>query len=1136
MLRWLLRFSGWLLSITALGIVVVGLLAATLYWNRARVLENSLEFLAKPFEVEVGKVHLFPLGQIRVEDLRLTPRRIDSDGKMLTVPELVLTYDFADLQSNRKVRSLLLKEPELVLTDPMISGLGQEGGAPREAFEFDLRSLGFFTESVKVESGHFRLESGELPPVVANWDLTVPALDFDEDGVLRNPIDLSLSDVRVELPSEPTSARSILLRGRANQDLSSIEILDLRLEGLDLTLTPEWISPKKKNAASAPTERPSLPELALRSLSLGESRFRISGFDGSDEQVAIPETEFDASASFSGISYREGSWTSESSLSLELRNVAIGSIAAQLASADQVSIELESLETLLREHRFARLELQGIDVVLSDEGLARCRENAHREPDNPPDSVAQDDPPKAWVFDEVEVGGGTFLMKDLTLDGKESVRLETRVDGRLRDLRFGGEDGFASEGIQEVQLADTRLWAPGVTVGNLSLLHLKAAEGTVDWRKFDFNNRIESLRVSGAEINFTDEALGAWLKPDGPERATGPENRPVYKVADLDIREGTLVADSQFASGRVPKITAQFSMTNDPDEETDPFAYLLQFMDLELRNHSIITDQDSAPAASPIAEEQVFTVREIDVRSTAEMLQRDREVGEVTLRGAVLRVGNGLKALVGTDEEEADATPDPDPAQAAGDPNLAAVPTWTLKRVKVTESQVQFESLLPEIEGLNFAIETTLTDVPLSPAGILAQEKIQQVELAGLEIRDPYDSFIPVAMLPTIFVKFSLAGLARQEIEKIDLITPSLFVGQGLFWWVDYQRNFRAQNEGTSFGVPDGEAEDVEPEESSPTNWVIKEIEATSGKIVIAPTGIPIGVVPFPFNASTNLKDGRIELKLEIPDEESSVYEFPNYKVELYGLEGDVLFNVPVQQVDNNLYQQFRLDRLRWKDYEAQNVFLEVTFDADGVYGKVEGDAYGGYVNGAFNFYLNDPGKWDAWITGSRLESKPLTDVLAPQNFRMEGPVYLVLVTEGRDKTLGETTGEVETLAPGWFDITKLDELLARLPDDWSQLQTGLAEIGIEALKRFEYDKGAGSLTFQGREGDLDLRFTGPYGSRTFHLQLHDTRSEKQTKLTATPATGEGETTENPREPAPTAAARPVPEAAARPIATAVRD
>ena len=279
-----------------------------------------------------------------------------------------------------------------------------------------------------------------------------------------------------------------------------------------------------------------------------------------------------------------------------------------------------------------------------------------------------------------------------------------------------------------------------------------------------------------------------------------------------------------------------------------------------------------------------------------------------------------------------------------------------------------------------------------------------------------------------------------------------------------------------------------EGSDANEPDWQIKEINASAGKIVIAPTGVPIALVPLPFNATTKMSDGAIELKLSIPDEDY-IYHFQDYKVDLHGLEGKVQFNVPVQDENNNLVQTFALDRAIFRKYEAENLYLTVTFDSNGVYGKFGGDAYSGYTEGEFNFYLNDPGKWDAWIAGTDFDTGPLTDVIVPENFKMNGLATVKIVSEGRGKVPGETTGEITLETPGWFNITKLDEILEGLPPEWNQLQRSLTTLGLTALKRFDYEQGAGSLSLHEQEGGLELRFAGPYGTRGLNLHLHDERN-----------------------------------------------
>jgi hypothetical protein len=232
-----------------------------------------------------------------------------------------------------------------------------------------------------------------------------------------------------------------------------------------------------------------------------------------------------------------------------------------------------------------------------------------------------------------------------------------------------------------------------------------------------------------------------------------------------------------------------------------------------------------------------------------------------------------------------------------------------------------------------------------------------------------------------------------------------------------------------------------------------------------------------------------------------------------------------VEDVNNNLVQTFTLKRAKWKDYEARDLFLSVTFDENGVYGKFGGAAYDGYTEGQFNFYLKDEGKWDAWIAGTGLDTGPITSVIAPGTFLMDGKVSLKLISEGRRKVVGKTSGEFRTTTPGWFDVTKLDTILATLPPEWNSLQRSLTELSLIALKRFDYDSGSGSLSFLNREGTLDLRFEGDDGTRALRLQAHDERNPNRSAAITTTKTG------TPSPPAESSA--PLPEASARPAGAA---
>lgn len=1151
-------------------LILVAVVSSLVYFNRARLLNETLAILVAPFRVSVGDIDFHRIGEVRIRDLQLTPKNAPEGTLLASVPETVITYRLQELRATRKLGTIELRQADILFNDAILAAMKTTEAAPAvagapEGERFSLATLAFFTEFFTIRDSRITIDLEDLPRVEASWKFRSGALELDESGLNREAVELELTHIEIGEDAENGRIARLAASGRMSPDFSRLRIDAIRIDRPELRLTPA-LFPEPAPASSQPGQgadstgltrsgsaaaKRTAIDLFIQSLTVSEGSIALTGFDGKTGRPALPDLFFDSSFSFRDLSFTDGKWGSGAPLSFSLTNVALGRAPAQLLSGELIDVQIDDPGALVQDRIVSALNLKGMDLIVSDNSLQPFRtSNPAAAPGDAPDAI----PPggtRPWVLEKVTLENGSILMQDLTIDGAKAPHFETAIQGTLEQLRLGG-DGFQSDGLQSIVLEGAKLRAPESEAAADPIFSLERAEMTGRWSDFQKENRIDRLAVRGPKIHFTDAALGRWLDSAGVigEDEPRPVNRPVYEVSELDVTGGRLTADSSFAVGKVPKIYSGFSLKSAPATGEAPVTYHLQMTDFEVRNHPRLIEAAGPPVpptlfpkalepreAGPLSEAEVFSVKQIEVDFTAAQLQRTRRIGKLKMSGALLTVGEGLKAIAtpGSEPEktETGATPAPVTPAPANPPNPAVptvipeagkasppsaggrLPAWLFEEVEITGSQVRFEALIPQVEGLQFAIETRLNEVPLSLDGLLAQEKLQKIELAGIEIKDPYDSFITVALLPTIFVEFSLAGLARQEIEKIDLIGPSLYVGQGLFWWIDYQRNFREQNEGASVGIQPGVAVARKPD------WVIKTINATAGKIVISPTGVPIGIVPFPFNATTNMTDGKIELKLNIPDEDH-VYRFPDYKVDLYGLTGDVQFNVPVQNLNNNLVQTFTLKRAVWKEHEAKELYITVTFDGKGIYGQFGGASYGGYAKGQFNFYLDDPGKWDAWVTGTEMDTGPLTKVIVPDTFLMEGRVSLKVISEGRDKIVGETTGEFQTTTKGWFDVTKLDKILEELPPEWTTLQRSLAELSLVALKRFDYDKGTGSLYFRNREGALNLRFAGDYGSRELNLHLHDDTKTNQQSAARIKVSGD----EIPTNPLPEASARPVQPAA----------
>lgn len=892
-------------------------------------------------------------------------------------------------------------------------------------------------------------------------------------------------------------------------------------------------------------------DVVVNALSLRDAEVRVSGFQGGKGGWAFPDSRLKTGIAWRGLHWDGQRLKTDGPLMLAFSGLRIGEgfpDSGPLAEVEGIEIGFDPAQ-LLGRGRVESIRLTSPRLNLTPESTRELRElmGGTRAPNG-----AGEKSPAPWEIGEVSVSGGQISAAGWEWEGRRLPGVSLGLSADLHELsaeRFQVEKPAASA-KQAVEVTDLRIEGaqPDQAVASVDRVMVEFSLPDLLSQRRLSRLAIEQPELTLTDQALPDW-MATW-QPAGAESGPAEEKTaPAWAADDLSVTGGRLTLDSEAFGGRLPDLQGEFSLAALPvadpieaepvDARQRPLRLRLGQLRVRDRGQTSMAqgaDAEAKPAATEpeppaggrlgglfpqdppvaqelpakapadrqasIAEQDVAMLRELSIDFTPQGVQQERRIERIEVKGGEFQVGDALQRLVTGGEtatapkagEEAAPAPvqapapappavDPAPQAAAG--GAAKPPGWRVGEVSITETQVRFQALIPQIEGLEFGIETKLLDVPLSQEGILSQDQRQKIEIAGIEIRDPYDSFITVAFLPTIFVEFSLAGLVNQRIEKIDLLHPAIHVGQGLFWWIEYQRNYRKQNEGVAIGGAAAEAAGVG---GGASDWVIDEINAHFGKIVIAPAGQPLGIVPFPFSASTNLNKGEIALKLQIPKEQQHVYQFPDFELDLYGLKGDIEFNVPIKQQDNNLVQTFTLDRAVWKQHEAQDLYLSVTYDAKGVYGKFGGAAYGGYAEGQFNAYLEDLGRWDAWIAGTDMNMGPITGALTPENFLMDGKVNAKLVSQGKGLLFGETTGEVRTLSPGRIHITKLDDILADLPEGWSQLKQSATRLSLDTLKEFSYDTGRADLYFVNQDGWLRLDLEGPSGSRRFQVQAHDWR------------------------------------------------
>jgi hypothetical protein len=593
---------------------------------------------------------------------------------------------------------------------------------------------------------------------------------------------------------------------------------------------------------------------------------------------------------------------------------------------------------------------------------------------------------------------------------------------------------------------------------------------------FFARREVRTLRLARPDVELSPAVTSRFSKPAGTTRQpsapvaasdSNPFSLHGVRARDLSITDGRLKL-KEFGNG-IPDIETGIAIRSDGD----PAIYHVTLQDLT--------------AASPDVDPGTFARVESVVGEVHSERIWNSVIDSIIVNGAEIEIGKAMSSLVQPNPEPTVgsapvAAPRSEPAAVrgpSGDP-------WRIEKATVVNSQLTVADVVPLLDPVTFGVTLSISRLPLTHEGLLTQTDPQRIELARLRINSAYGGTgsLPVATLDTVFVEFSLAGLLEKKIDRVEIVSPVIYVGEQLFWYVDY---FRKTAGNPDDSLPSASAS---PSSAAAENqvWSVGRVDAYFGKLRLALKGSVIdSLPPLPFSCSTELDRGRVDLTLEIP--RGTYRPSTHWPLEVDVEEGTAAFNLPIRQKDNNLVQVFRASELRYgkgKPFLAHNVYSSVTYDKNGVYGKFGGELYNGYVNGGFDIYLDDNLSWDCWVAGERIAMKPLTDVMTPEYLQMQGPAHFKLEAYGDIESLYTGTGSFWTSKPGELTITGLDALREKMPDIWAPLEASLAIRGVETMRDFPFESCRGDFKLYGREGNLTLRLAGPRGLRALDLRVHD--------------------------------------------------
>ena len=739
--------------------------------------------------------------------------------------------------------------------------------------------------------------------------------------------------------------------------------------------------------------------------------------------------------------------------------------------------KIEQLTTSLEGSPSAgKMDLQLSDLILGQTGQAAWITLPHAR------LQASAEGAGAWEVSSLEVPPTPFQLTSAQTKAL-GLPLPISVEGSL-SVQAGKllwkQDGVISTDEQTVELNDVKLRLGDE--GRHEALQWDRLQVAGKWEEITQHQRLTKVHWDAPHVQMDGDDLK--MLPSGARSPAQENNGPVrlpawygWKCDDLRITDGLLSARGL---GRgMPDISSQWRV-------------------MQQQQHWLLT-LDQLTASTPDIPQAPPLLRAVEVSVEVDpvTLWRERRLERLVIRGSKVHLGATLEDAQ-TQLEEVETKAKVIGALPFDSEALLAPGDWHIGEVTLDNTKIFLHHLVPDVpEVLIPLARKSFRNVPLTVLGLQQSEKKERLEIPFVYVPGTRTGS-SVADLDTNFIHFSLAGLMRREIDFVELVNPKIYVGDGLFHYVEKIRNQTPDSVDSALpktltearallhslvAVLEGEAPLLPLE---PT-WKIARIRAVNGKIVTTVKDSPLlEMPPLPFGADSSLLEGKINAQLAVP--QGLFRPVPNLNLIIALSEGAIVFNLPTKQKDNNLVQVFKADWLRYQQFRIANVVLQVTYDKNGVYAKFWAKGYEGDLQGAFNLYLDDTLSWDMWLAGTGIETKLLTETLTPAYFKMTGKLDGKLIAQGDKTSLYQATGEFKNQGEGQVKIVALEDVIKSLPDDWSEAQRVWTKKGMEVLRDFSYNVCAAQLRFYGLEGGIHLQLKGPDGERNFDVFSHDRR------------------------------------------------
>jgi hypothetical protein len=719
--------------------------------------------------------------------------------------------------------------------------------------------------------------------------------------------------------------------------------------------------------------------------------------------------------------------------------IALSAVSVRTRPADAVALEIPLVEVRASAEDLAARKIRDVlvnapRVVVTDQLLKSL-----------PAGTGETQSGPAWSVDRVAIEHGS-----VSVDLAKFPRLDFAFAGALQEKQLIGGTPVA------LDVTSVRVRAREDDEDALTIPSIKA-RATLEGLQA---GRLREISVDQPRVLITDEFLAAFTTGEAQPGPQPPPAEPAWKLERLAINGGLARVDLAGAPLAEFGFAAQVGDGILAPREPGETQAALDVSDLALRVRGASADP-------------FLRVPAVRAKLRLPELLREHRIASVEIDGLDFHYNKIFRDMIAAGEKPDVPAPKPAPANA-----VAAKPArpYGIGQLTFADGRIHLDDLGVGVPAITARINTSIRNIAFAPDAGAGGQELQTIELSQIALTSPLDPFFEVLKLDSIFIRFTLAGVWQRQIEEIAIIHPLLYIGPDLFWYIDrVQKNEDA---------PPADA----PADTGPP-WVIQRFSAKSGQLVLALEGRKNLALPMPFESNAEglnfrkLADLRLKLRIDMPRQD---YNYPGYQLAMRDVSGRLEFSLPPDNGANNVVNTLRLGEIRWKDFRGRNLFLDVTYDAHGIYGNLGGHGYTGFLRGQFNFHLDQRSPWDGWIAGTHIDLKQITDVIVPEKFSLTGPADFRLTVAAHASEFDSVVGDFSAKQPGQLRIGKIDDIIKELPGDWGGVKRGLSRISLETLRDFAYDTAHGDFRFRGRTGTLHLDLRGPLGSRKVEVVVHD--------------------------------------------------